>query len=258
MLFDTEFDRWRARCCSWCHRSPGRSLQVPPPVDRPRINRPGRRPAARSARRSRRPAGRAGAADGGARHRPRRRLSAEEIRRAPEALRALTGQGRADRRLRATSATRRAGRQQPAGRSHRGRTGQVRTSARRPRGLRAATRRAGAGSGPEVGDVLPPFVRPRLRLDAEQGRKIKELESDIRAKLNRILDEQMRDSSGPSARGRGATEEGRPGGPGGPTMTTVRPHAPRTAGRARIASAGPASAGRQAPVMDRPRSWRDP
>ena len=117
----------------------------------------------------------------------------------------------------------------------------------------------GRGRGPEVGDVMPPFVRQQLRLEADQSRKIKELESDVRAKLNRILSrDQMHDfdrilregPGGPRREGRPAVREdlwkttARPCDPDGPTSPD------------RIGRSAPCVAG-MPPSSTEPRNRRD-
>src|SRR5437660_7780403 len=78
----------------------------------------------------------------------------------------------------------------------------------------------GPGSGPpkfgkpELGSVLPPFVRDKLDLSDEQEKQIKDLEKDVKAKLTKILTpDQLKKidelfKKGPFGKG--------PGGPGGP------------------------------------------
>lgn len=44
---------------------------------------------------------------------------------------------------------------------------------------------------PQVGDLMPPFVRAQLRLDPEKSRKIAELEAENRGRLKEILGEEQ-------------------------------------------------------------------
>ncbi len=147
-------------------------------------------------------------------------LSAEEIRRAPESLRALDRDrdGRIEgSELRARPGGR-AGRNRP-GSGAAGGPGDLGPPPGGPEGFGPPPGGPGGrGRGPEVGDVMPPFVRQQIRLDADQSRKIKALESDVRAKLNRILSrDQMRDFDRILRQGPGGLRRGGPpGGPGGP------------------------------------------
>ncbi len=67
----------------------------------------------------------------------------------------------------------------------------------------------GMGHPPEVGDVMPPFVRHRMKFDADQAKKIEALESEVRTKLGLILTrDQMQEFEE-------ILREGPPGRPGG-------------------------------------------
>ncbi len=61
-----------------------------------------------------------------------------------------------------------------------------RENARRPRGGPDADR-ADAPPRPEIGMLLPPFARERLKLSEEQKKQLADLHQDVRAKLKAIL-----------------------------------------------------------------------
>ncbi len=99
----------------------------------------------------------------------------------------------------------------------------------------------GPGRGrPQIGHVLPPFVRDQLTLTDRQFKQIAELENDVRGKLQSILTagqlRQLRDliERGPGGRGRpggrGPGARGEPPGGGQPDDEEgppVRPQRPR-------------------------------
>jgi hypothetical protein len=78
----------------------------------------------------------------------------------------------------------------------------------------------GPGGPPRPGEILPPFLRDRLELTAEQKKQLDALQKEVDAKLDKILTaaqkkqlKEMREGFGPGGRGPG----GRGGrGPGGP------------------------------------------
>ncbi len=77
------------------------------------------------------------------------------------------------------------------------------------------------GHPPQVGDVMPPFVRHRMKLDADQTKKIEALEAEVRTKLGLILTrDQMQEFEE-------ILREGPPGRPGGgPPEDDGPPHRP--------------------------------
>ncbi|MGP0064409.1 MAG: hypothetical protein ACLQGP_12530 [Isosphaeraceae bacterium] len=94
----------------------------------------------------------------------------------------------------------------------------------------------GAGRGrPEIGHVLPPFVRAQLTLTERQTKQIADLENVVKGKLESILTpRQLRQVRDALNRGPGGRGPGGPGGrgPGGPPddeddAPPVRPQRPR-------------------------------
>jgi hypothetical protein len=77
---------------------------------------------------------------------------------------------------------------------------------------------------PELGSVLPPFVREKLTLTADQQKAIAEMEKEVKARLQKILtadqlkqaEEAMKQGPGGRQGGPGGGRPGGPGGPGGP------------------------------------------
>src|SRR5207249_6988495 len=77
-------------------------------------------------------------------------------------------------------------------------------------------------SGPprrfELGMILPPHVRRSLSLSSEQEREIKQLEAEVKAKLNRILTAEQKKTvaeARPPAGVPGGPPDDGPGGPPG-------------------------------------------
>jgi hypothetical protein len=77
----------------------------------------------------------------------------------------------------------------------------------------------GFGGPPRPGQILPPFVRERLNLTADQTKQIEALQKEVDAKLAKILTAEQKKQleempPGPGGRG-GRGGRGGPGGPGG-------------------------------------------
>jgi len=77
--------------------------------------------------------------------------------------------------------------------------------------------RGGFAGPPEPGQILPPFLRERLKLTADQTKQLEALQKEVDARLAKILtDDQKKQLAAMRQRGPGGTGGfGRRGGPGG-------------------------------------------
>jgi hypothetical protein len=102
---------------------------------------------------------------------------------------------------------------QPPGRGGRGPGGPGGPGGRGPGG------RGGFGAPPQPGQILPPFVRQRLRLTREQQKQVDQLQKEVDEKLAKILTDEQKKQLKQMQRGFGRGGRGGFGGgppPGGP------------------------------------------